>query len=180
MTTIHVVTESPLPAARVLEAARDFTALRAAIWPALSLEHMEVHELGDTSADVTEGTKPGVGVNWERCRYDWSQPGSVTATVIDSNVYAVPGSSWALRATPDRDGSRVEMIWTRDFKLGTRGRVFGTLYRLIGKPMFGRYACQPARAPAPRRLHRLRAIADSPTPPSRRGIFAAREEAGGQ
>jgi hypothetical protein len=34
------------------------------------------------------------------------------------------------------------MIWTRDFKPGTRGRVFGTLYRLIGKPMFGRYARQ--------------------------------------
>jgi hypothetical protein len=142
MTTIHVVTDSPLPAACVLEAARDFTELRAEIWPAVSLEHMEVHELGDTSADVTEGTKAGVGVNWERCRYDWSKPGSVTATVIDSNVYAVPGSSWQLRATPDGNGSRVEMIWTREFKPGARGRVFGTLYRLLGKPMFGRYARQ--------------------------------------
>jgi hypothetical protein len=142
MTTIHVVTDSPLPVACVLEAARDFSERRAEIWPAVSLEHMEVHELGDTSADVTEGTKAGVGVNWERCRYDWSQPGSVSATVIDSNVYAVPGSSWELRATPNRDGSRVEMIWTRDFKPGTRGRVFGTLYRVVGKPMFGRYARQ--------------------------------------
>ena len=140
MTTIHVVTESPLPVACVLEAARDFSERRAEIWPAVSLEHMKVHELGDTSADVTEGTKAGVGVNWERCRYDWSQPGSVTATVIDSNVYGVPGSSWELRATPNRHGSRVEMIWTRDFKPGTRGRVFGTLYRVVGKPMFGRYA----------------------------------------
>jgi len=75
MTTIHVVTDNPLPAARVLEAARDFSELRAEIWPAVSLEHMEVHQLGDTSADVTEGTKARVGVNWERCRYDWSLPG---------------------------------------------------------------------------------------------------------
>jgi hypothetical protein len=142
MTTIHVVADSPLQAARVLEAARDFSELRAEIWPAVSLEYMEVHELGDISADVTEGTNAGVGVNWERCRYDWSLPGSVVATVTDSNVYAVPGSSWQLRATPNGDGSRVEMIWTREFKPGTRGRVFGTLFRLLGKPIFGRYARQ--------------------------------------
>jgi hypothetical protein len=142
MTTIHVVTDNPLPAARVLEAARDFSELRAEIWPAVSLEHMEVHQLGDTSADVTEGTKAGVGVNWERCRYDWSLPGSVIATVTASNVYAIPGSSWQLRATPNAAGSRVEMIWTREFKPTTRGRVFGTLFRLLGKPMFGRYARQ--------------------------------------
>jgi Polyketide cyclase / dehydrase and lipid transport len=142
MTTIHVVTDSPLPAARVLEAARDFSELRAEIWPAVSLEHMEVHQLGDASADVTEGTKAGVGVNWERCRYDWSQPGSVVATVTASNVYAVPGSRWELRATPNGDGSRIEMIWTREFTPTTRGRVFGTLFRLLGKPIFGRYARQ--------------------------------------
>jgi hypothetical protein len=34
------------------------------------------------------------------------------------------------------------MIWTREFKPGARGRVFGTLYRLLGKRMFGRYARQ--------------------------------------
>jgi len=34
------------------------------------------------------------------------------------------------------------MIWTREFKPTTRGRVFGTLFRLLGKPMFGRYARQ--------------------------------------
>ena len=129
MTTIHVVADSALPAARVLEAARDFSELRPEIWPAVSLEYMEVHELGDTSADVTEGTKAGVGVNWERCRYDWSQPGSVIATVTASNVYAVPGSSWQLRATPDGDGSRVEMIWTREFKPGARGRGFAGIKR---------------------------------------------------
>jgi hypothetical protein len=25
----------------------------------------------------------GVGINWERCRYDWSQPGAVKAVVTD-------------------------------------------------------------------------------------------------
>jgi hypothetical protein len=38
----------------------------------VSLDHLEVHELGGESAEVTEGALVGIGVNWERCRYDWS------------------------------------------------------------------------------------------------------------
>ena len=140
MTTIHTVSDSPLAAERVLAAARDFSSRRADVFPAVSLEYFEVHELGDTWADVTEGTAAGVGINWERCRYDWSKPGSVKATVSDSNVYAVPGSSWELRATPTSSGSRVEMIWVREFRSSPRGAIFGTLFRRIGKPIFGRYA----------------------------------------
>jgi hypothetical protein len=34
------------------------------------------------------------------------------------------------------------MIWRRKFTSGARGRIFGTLFRLVGKPMFGRYARQ--------------------------------------
>ena len=140
MTTVHTVTASPLPAARVLEAAFDFSDRRAQVFPAVSRDYLEVHEVGDCWADVTEGTRAGIGINWERCRYDWSQPGSVTATVTDSNVYAVPGSSWELRATPNANGSRVEMIWVRRFRPGPRGAIFGTLFRLIGRPIFRRYA----------------------------------------
>ncbi len=140
MTTIHTITESVLPMPVALAAAHDFTERRTAIFPAVSLEYFEVHELGDTWADVTEGTRAGVGINWERCRYDWSQSTCVTATVTDSNVYAVPGSSWELRATPVGGGSCVEMIWIREFKRTPRGAIFGTLYRLVGKPIFGRYA----------------------------------------
>ncbi len=140
MTEIRVVTDSPLPAERVLAAARDFSRRRVDVFPAVRVEHFEVHDLGDDWADVTEGTPAGIGINWERCRYDWSQPGSVKATVTSSNVYAVPDSSWELHATPTVAGSRVEMIWRREFTSSSRGRVFGTLFRLIGKPIFGRYA----------------------------------------
>lgn len=59
-----------------------------------------MHEPGEDWADVTEGTPAGIGINWERCHYDWSQPGIVTATVLDSNVYGTPGSGWEIRATP--------------------------------------------------------------------------------
>ena len=44
---------------------------------------------------MAEGTRAGpLGVNWERCDYDWSRPGRVSAPVKDSNVYEPAGSSW--------------------------------------------------------------------------------------
>ena len=140
MPTIRVVLHSSLAPERVLQAAYDFSERRAEIWPAVSVPRLTVHDRGDTWADVTEGTRAGPIVNWERCRYDWSQPGFVTATVTDSNVYAFPASSWEITATPTDNGSHVEMIWVREFKPGPRGRLFGTLFRIVGKRLFSGYA----------------------------------------
>jgi hypothetical protein len=139
VTTIRVVTETSVAPDRVLFAAHDFSERRAEIFPAVSVPKLEVHEQSATSADVSEGTRAGIGENWERCDYDWSQPGSVTATVTDSNVYAVPGSSWEIKATSNGSGSRVEMIWVREFRRDTRGRIFGTAFRLFGNRIFGKY-----------------------------------------
>jgi hypothetical protein len=139
--TIRVVSETTVPAERVLRAAYDFSERRAELFPAVELEHFEVHEIDGTSADVTEGTRTGpFGTNWERCRYDSSQPGSVTAPVTDSNVYEPEGSRWEIRATPHGGGSQVEMVWERQFKGNARGVIFGTLFRTVGKPIFHRYA----------------------------------------
>jgi hypothetical protein len=145
MTTIHITTHSRLSPDRVLEAGHDFSARRAEIFPAVSIPYFEVHDLSQCSADVTEGTPSGVGVNWERCRYDWSSPGSVKAVVTDSNVYAPASSSWELRAAPADSGSKVEMIWVRQFTHNARGRIFGTLFRVIGKPIFTREAKRTIR-----------------------------------
>ncbi|HYV78551.1 MAG TPA: hypothetical protein VE979_10525, partial [Streptosporangiaceae bacterium] len=86
MTTIRITTDCTLPPACVLHAAYDFGPDRMLVWPAVRAEHLTVHELRETTADATEGTPAGIGVNWERCRYDWSEPGRVTATVTGSNV----------------------------------------------------------------------------------------------
>jgi hypothetical protein len=32
------------------------------------------------------------------------------------------------------------MIWVREFRRGARGAIFGTLFRLVGTPIFARYA----------------------------------------
>jgi hypothetical protein len=137
--TIRVVFDTAVPPDRVLYAARDFTARRAEIFPAVSIPKLEVHTKGETSADVSEGTRAGIGDNWERCDYDWSSPGSVKATVKESNVYAVPGSSWEIKATPKDRGSHVEMVWIREFRRDARGRVFGTAFRRLGNRIFNKY-----------------------------------------
>jgi hypothetical protein len=140
VTTIRVVAETTVPPDRVLYAARDFTERRAEIFPAVSIPKLEVHAEDETCADVTEGTRAGIGDNWERCDYDWSRLDSVTATVTESNVYAVPGSRWEISATPSEKGSRVEMTWTREFRRNARGRIFGTAFRLLGNRIFDKYS----------------------------------------
>lgn len=140
MPTIRVVADCSIPPERVLEAARDFSERREDVFPAVSMKRMAVHADGETSADVTEGTRAGVGINWERCDYDWSRPGVVTATVTDSNVYAAPGSRWEIRAGPrDGGGSHVEMDWVREFRRNARGRIFGTAFGLFGQRIFDKY-----------------------------------------
>ena len=74
MHTITFSFECSLPPARVLEAAHDFTSRRPDVFPAVEANHFEVHSTGDRHADVTEGTGTGIGTNWERCRYDSSNP----------------------------------------------------------------------------------------------------------
>ena len=51
------------------------------------VEHLQVHEAGETFIEVTEGNPWPIGYVWERLRYDWSEPGSVKGVVIDSNIF---------------------------------------------------------------------------------------------
>jgi Polyketide cyclase / dehydrase and lipid transport len=121
--------ETSAPPERVLAAAQDFSERRERLWPNVSTKRLEVHAEGDHSADVTEGSIVA-GVWWERCRYDWSQPGVVTATVIDSNVYHQELSGFVWRARPRDGGSAVEMTVYRKFKLSPKGLAAAALYKL--------------------------------------------------
>jgi hypothetical protein len=139
---ISIVGEVPIAPERVLDAIVDFCQRRERVFPAVSLKRMTVHSLGTTTADVTEGTRAGPFVFWERCAYDWSESGRVVAVVSDSNVYASPGSLWELTATPTDRGSRVVMTWTRRFQRRPRGRIMGFVYQHDGKRAFTKYARQ--------------------------------------
>ena len=133
--TIKVTAETPTTPERVLEAAHDFSDRRADVWANVRRRHLEVHERGEYFAEVTEGTWV-VGLFWERNRYDWSQPGSVKATVVDSNIFQ-PGSTWELRATARAGGSAVELVLHRGFRRGPKGRIAGAVHHTVGKWVWG-------------------------------------------
>src|SRR5690349_1136392 len=139
MATIRITRDSSLAPDRVLFCAYDLSARRVEVWPAVHAEHYVVHSRGDKTADITEGTPTGIGTSWERCHYDWSEPGTVIATVTDSNVYRAGASDWRITATERDGGSRVEMTWTRQFRRTPRGLIFGTLFRVVGRPLFAGY-----------------------------------------
>jgi hypothetical protein len=140
MARIQIQVHASIPPERVFALATDFSQRRGEIFPAVQPQYFEVHSLGETSADATEGTKAGPMFNWERCDYDWSKPGLVLADVTDSNIYRPEGSWWELRATADGDGSRVEMAWERVFRRTPKGLFLAVVFRTFGKTLFGDYA----------------------------------------
>jgi hypothetical protein len=140
MHTITIDLRTPVAPERVLAAVVDFSPRRSDVFKAVQAKHFELHELGTTTADVTEGTRSGPMYNWERCDYDWSTPGVVVARVTDSNIYALTGSYWEVRATPDGNGSTVRMIWAREFRRSPKGRFLNVVFKRFGQRLFTNYA----------------------------------------
>jgi Polyketide cyclase / dehydrase and lipid transport len=126
--TVHVVDDTSVAPERVLAAARDFSQRRAEMWPDVHIEHLKVHESGETFAEVTEGNPWPIGHVWERLRYDWSEPGAVKGVVTESNLFK-PGSTWEIRATPANGGSRVELIGVRHLR-GVKGWTLAPFFPL--------------------------------------------------
>jgi hypothetical protein len=139
MPRVHVHEHSDLAPEVILAAARDFSERRAEMWPDVHVELMQVHEIGEHHAVVTEGNPWPIGHVWERLRYDWSEPNSVRGRVIDSNLFR-PGSTWELWATPEDGGSRVEIRAIRRL----RGR--GWLLAPFFLPFIPGSAAQTVRA----------------------------------
>ena len=76
MAKIHYEADGAISPALFIAALTDFSDRRPELWPNLDAKYYELHELGDTWAEVTEGTDLLGGV-WARERYDWSEPGHV-------------------------------------------------------------------------------------------------------
>ena len=133
MPVIDCTTTTAAPPERVLAALIDFSADRPRIWPGLDPRFYEVHDLGETSAEVTEGSAFAGGI-WERARYDWSEPGAVTITVLDSNAFT-PGGSWTYRISPDGAGTRVDLRVERRGRTA-KGRLLAALLHVTGRAVF--------------------------------------------
>lgn len=127
--------DSPIPPDRVLRGAIDFTERRPEIWPSISRKYYEVHDVGKTSADVTEGSDVFGGI-WARERYDWSNPNRVRATIQESNIFR-QGGVWEMHVEGKDRGSRVEVLYHRQSK-GLKGRLVGALTQIMGRRVLTR------------------------------------------
>ena len=110
----------------------DFSERRPELWPGLPPDQYEVYEVGDTWAEIREGYR---GPIWVREHYDWSVPGSVRFTVVDSG-FAKPGGYVLVEIEPaEGGGSTLHITWVRVGK-GLFGRLFVGLIALTrGAPV---------------------------------------------
>jgi hypothetical protein len=113
----------------------DFSDRRPQIWPGIDARLYEVYAIGDTFADVQEGsTMPGARI-WAKEHYDWSGSDVVTWTVRESNFCAA-GSYVSAAIAPRADGgSRIHLVWNRT-PTSMFGRLATVLIRITrGKPI---------------------------------------------
>jgi Polyketide cyclase / dehydrase and lipid transport len=113
MPRLDTVVETTLPPEKVREALLDFSERRPEIWPGITPSLYEVYSVGETSAEVKEGTRLPFGPVWARERYDWSDPNMIRWTVIESN-FSVPGSFVSATLEPNGGGTRVRIHWERE------------------------------------------------------------------
>ncbi|MFJ7956970.1 hypothetical protein ACIQ62_11800 [Streptomyces sp. NPDC096319] len=134
----HLV--SQLSPQDVLDVLTDFGPSRADAWPTIDAEHFRVHELGDTWAEVTEGTAAA----WERARYDWTPGGdTVTITTLDSKLFGA-GGGWVFRMTPGDCGTRVDVELTRQPST-IKGRMLASLLPLAAPSSLRKSFAVPLR-----------------------------------
>ncbi|WP_433526922.1 hypothetical protein ACQPZ2_19955 [Nocardia pseudovaccinii] len=141
MATVRFHLLSTLSPAEVVRVLTDFGSSRPEVWPTIDADHFVVHDRGDTWAEVTEGTAAA----WERARYEWDPIGdTVTITTLDSKLFGV-GGGWVFRATPEPDGTRVDVELTRTPR-ALKGKILAALLPLVGPSSLRKSFSGPLRA----------------------------------
>ena len=139
MVDIHVERETTAPPEAVLASLQEpDLERRHRLWSNVKPKHSVVHETGDGFIEITEGDVL-IGISWERSRYEWAEPGAVTGTVLESNVFR-PGSTFTLRARlRPEGGSLVELHVRREFRRTVNGIVGSLVNHVGGGRLFGWY-----------------------------------------
>jgi hypothetical protein len=133
---IHYEADGTLSPERFIAALTDFSDRRPELWPNLDTRLYRLHELGDTWAEVTEGTDVFGGV-WAREHYDWSEPGHVRLTLVESPHFK-PGTTIDYRVTPrPGGGSHVDVVSER-IATSWPARLVGLVLQVIGTRRFAR------------------------------------------
>jgi hypothetical protein len=126
MTRIEFDIPADAPPDVIRGALLDFTERRPELWPGLPADQYEVYVVGETWAEIREGYR---GRIWVRERYDWTVPGQVRFTVVDSG-FAKPGSYVVVDIEPaGGGGSTLHISWVRWGK-GVFGKLFVGLMAL--------------------------------------------------
>jgi hypothetical protein len=110
---LEMETETSLSPEQVVSALTDFTERRPKMWTGISPQYYEVYSVGETNADVREGTKQGPLNVWARENYDWSTPNTVIWTVKDSNFCTVGSYVKAEIRPREGGGSVIKSTWDR-------------------------------------------------------------------
>ena len=129
-----VTAVSPLTPDAITAALTDFGPGRPELWPNLDSNVYEVLDIGDSQADVVEGSKFLGGI-WERVHYDWSTPGRVRLEVLDGNA-TKPGSYWEYRIAQVTSGTTKVTLELDRRCHGPKGAVLAALLTLFGRRVF--------------------------------------------
>ncbi len=134
MAKIHYEADGAVAAERFIAALTDFSERRPELWPNLDAKYYELHERGETWAEVTEGTDVLGGV-WAREHYDWAEPGFVRLRLMQAADFR-PGTHIDYRVTGRPDGGcHVEVDFQR-IATSLRGRFVGVVVQLTGRRRF--------------------------------------------
>ena len=133
MSKIHLHKNTTLTPKQYIAGLTDFSRGRSKVFSNSADNQLEVHSLGPTEADVTEGS----GGVWERLHYDWSNPDRVVLNTTDSNTWG-GASGYTYTFKPLADGkTEVDVVIVREGK-NAKGRFLGLVLGTVGKGVLGK------------------------------------------
>jgi hypothetical protein len=141
MSIIHLHQRTTLTPEQYIAGLTDFGPGRSKLFGNSADEYLKVHHRGRWQADVTEGS----GGVWERLHYDWSDPGRVVLTTVDSNVWGGRSGhtyAFARRANGVTD---IDVVVVREGK-NLKGRILGFVLGTIGRHVLERAFEQSVKA----------------------------------
>jgi len=138
---IHLHRTTTLTPEQFIAGLTDFGPGRSKLFGNSADEYLRVHYLGQSQADVTEGS----GGTWERLHYDWSDPHHVVLTTTDSNIWGgASGHTYNFTRRPD-GLTDIDVVVVRDGK-NLKGWVLSFVLRTIGKRILERAFENSAKA----------------------------------
>ena len=133
MSTIHFHQSTTLSPQQYTAGLTDFGPGRSKVFRNSADDYLQVHSLGPTEADVTEGS----GGVWERLHYDWSDPSRIVLKTTDSNTWG--GSSgyvYTFKQLPDAM-TEVDVTIVREGK-NLKGRLLALVLGTVGKSVLAK------------------------------------------